>query len=73
MKCGNINFRILSKKNKQRIVRGLNYLSLNDNLVCESCVKGKQVKISFKIIHDILTQRPIELILIDMFRLTRIE
>jgi len=56
------------------MVRGLVIMSFKDNFLCESCIKGKQVQSSFKRKkNDIYTQRPLELIHLDSFRLTRIE
>jgi len=43
-------------------------MSFKENLLCESCVKRKQVKSSFKGKDEVSTQRPLELIHLDLFR-----
>jgi len=42
-------------------------MSFNDNQFWKACVKRKQVKSSIKRKHDISTQRPLELIHLDLF------
>jgi len=46
-------------------------MSFNDYLSCEACVKGKQVKSSLKSKNDKSTQKPLELIHLDLFGPTR--
>jgi len=48
-------------------------MSFNDNLLCETCVKGKQVKNLFKNKNDISTQKYLELVHLDLFGPTRTE
>ena len=45
----------------------MTFFSFKDNLLCESFVKRKQVKRSFKSINDVSTQELLELIYIDLF------
>ena len=40
-------------------MRGFPIMSFNDNLPCETRVKGQQVKNSFKSINDISSERPL--------------
>jgi transposase InsO family protein len=42
-------------------------ISFEKDKICEACVKGKQVKNSFKITAFISTQKPLELFHIDLF------
>ena len=70
-KCGHTSLELLSKLQKYSLVRGLPNMSFKDNLLCESCVKGKQVKSSFKSKDEVSTQRPLELIHLDLFGPTR--
>jgi len=45
----------------------LSFMSLKENLLCESCAKGKHVKSSLKSKNDIFTKRPLELIHLNLF------
>ena len=56
------NLRLISKLVNNDLERGLPKISFNDILLCETCVKGKQVKSLFKIKNEISTQRPLKLI-----------
>lgn len=42
-------------------------VSFDKDKTCEACVKGKQVKSSFKTIKYIWTLKPLELLHIDIF------
>jgi len=46
-------------------------ISFEKDKICEACVKGKQVKSSFKTIEFISTQKPLELLHIDLFGLVQ--
>jgi len=72
-KCGDTSLRFISKLVKHDLVRGPPIMSLNENLLCEACVKAKQLKSSFKSKNNISTQRPLELIHLEHFGPTRIE
>jgi len=52
-------------------MRGLPNTSFKDNLLCESFFKKKQVKSSFKSKDEVSTQRPLELMHLDLFGPTR--
>jgi len=70
-KCGHASLELLSKLQRYNLMRGLPNMSFKDNLLCESCVKGKQVRSSFKSKDEVFTQRPLELIHLDLFGPTR--
>jgi len=42
-------------------------LKFEKDRICDACQLGKQIKFSFKIIKDIMTLRPLELIHMDLF------
>ena len=42
-------------------------MSFKDNIICETCMKGKQVKTSFKSINEASTERPLKLIHLNLF------
>ena len=51
-KLGHASLRLISKLQKHNLVRGLPSMSYKDDLLCETCQKGKQVKkIIFKQKH----------------------
>ena len=49
------------------LVRGLPKLSYDKDNICEVCIKGKHVKSSFHPINIISTNKPLELLHIDLF------
>jgi len=70
-KLGHASLRLISKLQRHDIVRGLPRMSYKDDLLCEACQEGKQIKTSFSIKNYISTSRPLELLHIDLFDLTR--
>jgi len=57
----------ISKLSKHDIVRGLPKLSYDKDNICEACIKGKHIKSSFHPINIISTNKPLELLHIDLF------
>jgi len=49
----------IGKLSQLDLVRGLPKISFEKDKICEACVKGKQVKSSFKTIEFISTQKPL--------------
>ena len=47
-RLGNVSSSLLSKLISKDLVRGLPKLKFAENKICEACVKGKQIKSSFK-------------------------
>ena len=54
-------------------MKGIPYLKFEKDRICDACQLGKQTKSSFKIIKDIITSRPLELIHMDLFGPTKIK
>ncbi|RDY08397.1 hypothetical protein CR513_07376, partial [Mucuna pruriens] len=71
-KLGHASLRLISKLKKHNIVRGLPSLAFKVDLLCDACQKGKQVKGSFESKNIVSNPRPLELLHIDLFGLTRI-
>ena len=49
------------------MVKGLPKLKFEKNRVCEACQKGKETKVSFKPKNVISTERPLEMLHMDLF------
>ena len=52
-------------------MKGIPYLKFKKDHICDACQLGKQIKSSFKAMKDIMTSRPLELIHMDFFSLTK--
>ena len=68
---GHGSWRSVYKLQKNNLVRGLPSMSYKDDLLCEACQKGKQIKSSFSSKNIVSTLRPLELLHLDLFGLTR--
>ncbi|XP_070054604.1 uncharacterized protein [Nicotiana tomentosiformis] len=65
-KLGHASFTLLNKLVREDLVRGLPMSSFKDHKVCDTCVKGKQVRSSFKPKKDVSTSRPLDLLHMDL-------
>ncbi|CAN1273905.1 Retrovirus-related Pol polyprotein from transposon TNT 1-94 [Linum perenne] len=72
-KLGHISSARISKLQTLGLVRGLPSLSSDKQEFCEVCVKGKQVRTSFKSISQISTSKPLQLLHMDLFGPTNIQ
>ncbi|RDX87996.1 hypothetical protein CR513_30475, partial [Mucuna pruriens] len=70
-KLGHVSLKLIYKLKKHNLVRGLPSLVYKANLLCDVCQKGKQVKGSFKSKNFVSNSRPLELLHINLFGLTR--
>jgi hypothetical protein len=66
-RVGHTSMETISKISKLDLVRGLPKINFEKDKICEGCVKGKQVKSSFHPKDFISTERPLELLHIDLF------
>ena len=66
-RAGYTSMKTIAKLSQLDLVRGLPKISFEKDKICEACVKGKQVKSSFKTIEFISTQKLLELLHIDLF------
>ena len=66
-----VNMNLITQLNKNELVRGLPKISFEKDKVCEACQMGKQIKTSFKNKNFISTLRPLELLHMDLFELSR--
>jgi len=64
-KLGHASLRLISKLQRHDFVRGLPTMSYKDDLLCEACQMGKQIKTSFSRKNFVSTSRPLELLHID--------
>ena len=62
---------LISELNKNELVRGLSKINFQKDKVCEACQVGKQIKNSFKNKNFISTTRPLELLHMGLFGLSR--
>lgn len=70
-RLGHISMDILSKLAKNDLVKGLPHITYEKEKLCDACQMGKQFKTSFKSKNHISTERPLELLHIDLFGPTR--
>jgi len=52
---------------RKQLVEGLPKLKFEKDRMCEACQKGKQTKVSFKPKNVVSTQRPLEMLHMDLF------
>jgi len=65
-RLGHASLSLLNKLVSKYLVVGLPTIKYNDGKVCDACVKGKQVKNSFKTKRCVSTTRPLELLHTDL-------
>jgi len=70
---GHASFSLMNKLNSKDLVVGLPKVKFPGHHICEACVKGKQVRSSFKSKNMISTSKPLELIHIDLCGPMRIQ
>ena len=70
-KLGHASWRLISKLQKNNLVRGLPSMSYKYDLLFEACQKGKQIKKSFTSKNEVSTFRPLQLLHLDLFGPTR--
>jgi hypothetical protein len=71
-KLGHLSFDLLSRLSKLNLVRGLPWLRLEKELVCAPCRHAKMVASSHLPLTDVMTERPCELLHMDLVGLTRV-
>jgi hypothetical protein len=71
-KLGHLSFDLLSHLSKLNLVRGLPRLRLETELVCAPCRHAKMVAYSHPPLTDVMTQRPCELLRMDLVGLARV-
>ena len=57
---------LLNKLISKDLVRGLPKLKFSENKICEACVKGKQIRLSFKPKKQVTSSRTLELLHMDL-------
>ncbi|KAH0751737.1 hypothetical protein KY285_004885 [Solanum tuberosum] len=62
MKLGHVSSSLLNKLVSRDLVRGLPKLKFSEDKVCDACVKGKQIRSSFKPKKQVSSSRALELI-----------
>jgi transposase InsO family protein len=65
-KLGDLSFDLLSRLGKLNFVRGLPRLKLEKELVCAPCRHAKMVASSHPSLTDVMTERPCELLHMDL-------
>jgi hypothetical protein len=70
-RLGYISIDILSKLVKNDLVKGLPHIAFKKKKLCDAFQMDKQMKTSFKRKNHILTNKPLELLHIDLFGSTR--
>jgi transposase InsO family protein len=72
MKLGHLSFDLLSRLSKLNLVRGLPRLRLEKELVCAPCRHAKMVASSHSPLTDVMTERPCELLHMDLVSPARV-
>nr|XP_009590334.1 uncharacterized protein LOC104087531 [Nicotiana tomentosiformis] len=65
-RLGHGSFSLLNNLIKKDLVRRLPKSKFKDHKVCDACVKGKQVRSSFKPKKEVSTSRPLDLLHMDL-------
>ncbi|XP_070041593.1 uncharacterized protein [Nicotiana tomentosiformis] len=65
-RLGHASFTLLNKLVKKDLVHGLSKSSFKDHRVCDACVKGKQIRSSFKPKKEVSISRPLDLLNMDL-------
>ena len=65
-RLGHASLSLLNKLVAKDLVVGLPSIKYNDVKVCDACVRGKQVRNSFKLKKTVSTNRPLELLHMDL-------
>ena len=60
------SLQLIDKLHRQNLVRGLPKIDPNKYEIYEACVKGKQVRSSFKSKKEVSSSKPLELIHMDL-------
>ncbi|CAN1345666.1 Retrovirus-related Pol polyprotein from transposon TNT 1-94 [Linum perenne] len=72
-RLGHISTTRMSQLRTLGLVRGLPKFNSDENFFCDICVKGKQVKTSFKSVSTISTTKPLQLLHMDLFGPTNVQ
>lgn len=72
-RLGHLNYKNLSNLDKKKRIDGLPKLESIDNTVRGPCQLGKQLRVHHKLTTDILTNKPFELLHIDLMGQSRTE
>jgi len=62
-----IHIQHFNRLNGKQLVEGLPKLKFEKDRECEACQKGKQTKVSFKPKNVVSTERPLEMLHMDLF------
>ena len=65
-RLGHVSSSLFNKLISKDLVRGLPKLKFAENKVCEACVKGKQIRSSFKPKNKVTSSRTLELLHMDL-------
>ncbi|XP_069154328.1 sporulation-specific protein 15-like [Solanum lycopersicum] len=65
-RLGHVSSSLLNKLISKDLVRGLPKLEFAENKICEACVKGKQIRSSFKPKKQVNSSRTLELLHMDL-------
>jgi len=71
MRLCHIHMHHLNRLNRKQLVEGLPKLKFEKDKICEAFQRGKQTKVSFKPKNCISTERPLKLLHMDLFGLSR--
>ena len=58
---------ILAKVSKNDLVKGLTKIKFEKDKICDACLLGKQIRISFKSINMLNTTTPLQLLHMNLF------
>ena len=65
-RLGYASLSLLNKLVSKDLIVGLPSIKYNDGKVCDACAKGKQLRNSFKLKNCVSTNRPLEMLHMDL-------
>ena len=66
-RLGHASMNLANKLSKHNLVKELPKLKYKRDHICDACMKGKQISISFKPLNEVSTSRPLTLFHLDLF------
>ena len=70
-KLGHTHMKLISEISQKELVKGLPKINFENDLTCEFCLRGKEIKSSFQSKNVISITKLFELLHLDLFGLTR--
>ena len=66
-RLGYVSLNLINKLVKNDLVNGFLKLKYKRNHICGTCLKGKQINVSFKPMNEVFISKPLKLLHLDLF------